>query len=61
MTDQLSSFTAEQREGHAAYMAGKRPTANPYPWDGAETECKDWARGYAAARTDKARAKRRAR
>lgn len=60
MTDPSYRLSEEQREGYDAYMAGKRPTANPYPWDGAETECKAWARGYAAARTDKARAIRRA-
>lgn len=34
-------------------------TANPYPYGTARRECTDWARGYAAARTEKKFANRR--
>lgn len=40
-------------------MRGDRMTANPYPYATARKECTDWARGYAAARTDKIAANRR--
>lgn len=60
MTAQPSNgYTAENREGYTAYTKGRPFTANPYPWEGAQKECIEWAAGYAAARTDKARANRR--
>lgn len=49
-----------QMDGYRAYLAGERPTDNPYSnstelgtFSGAV-----WAAGYAASRTDRARANR---
>ncbi|WIC89132.1 hypothetical protein SEA_OTTAWA_86 [Arthrobacter phage Ottawa] len=54
----LSSYTAEQKEGYAAQRAGKRFTANPYPYATAQRESEHWARGYSASRTDTIRERR---
>lgn len=54
--------TKIEMAGYRAYLAGEPPTANPYKY-GTEAEalrCKLWAAGYAASRTDRARANRAA-
>lgn len=48
--------------GYRAYLAGEPPTANPHKY-GSEAETlrsRLWAAGYAASRTDRARANRAA-
>lgn len=54
MTVQRSNLNEEQLEGYDAYQRGNRPQDNPYPWETAQQECRDWIKGFAAARTDKA-------
>lgn len=51
-----------QRTGYRAYLAGHPFTANPYKRDSAESIERQaaWFRGYAASRTDRARANREA-
>lgn len=51
-----------QMDGYRAYLAGERPTDNPYNNSTERgTVCGAvWAAGYAASRTDRARANRSA-
>lgn len=51
-----------QTEGYQAYLEGKHPRDNPYESgsEDSETKQKAWFRGYAASRTDRARANRAA-
>ncbi|MBG6184727.1 ribosome modulation factor [Arthrobacter sp. CAN_A214] len=51
-----------QRTGYRAYLAGLSPTQNPYKRESAESIERQiaWFRGYAASRTDRARANRQA-
>lgn len=55
-----SEIVTTQQEGYRAYLAGMKPTSNPYPRDSAlDLERQGaWFRGYAASRTDRARANR---
>ncbi len=47
-----------QQQGYRAYLAGLKPTDNPYKQDSEENKERQgaWFRGYAASRTDRARA-----
>lgn len=49
-----------QQEGYNAYLEGKEPTACPYKLGTPEGEAMGdaWFRGYAASKTDRARANR---
>lgn len=51
-----------QMDGYRAYLAGKRPTDNPYKntTERGTVSGAAWAAGYAASRTDRARANRAA-
>lgn len=49
-----------EREGYDARTRGLDRTANPYRFRTDEDRCRAWARGFAAARTDLARARRTA-
>lgn len=51
-----------QQEGYNAYLESKQPTACPYKLGTPEGEAMGdaWFRGYAAAKTDRARANRAA-
>ena len=51
-----------QQEGYRAYIEGKQPTACPYKLSTPEGEAMGdaWFRGYAASKTDRARANRAA-
>lgn len=51
-----------QRAGYRAYLAGESFRANPYTRESAESLERQtaWFRGYAASRTDRARANRAA-
>lgn len=51
---------ATQQEGYRAYLAGLAPTENPYPLDTEPERKTAWFRGYAASKTDRARANREA-
>jgi hypothetical protein len=56
-TDPLSKA---EREGYAARERGLDRTTNPYRYRTFPKECIAWARGFAAARTDLARKRRKA-
>ena len=49
-----------QQEGYNAYLEGQQPTACPYKLGTPEGEAMGdaWYRGYAASKTDRARANR---
>ena len=51
-----------QRAGYRAYLAGESPKENPYKRDSPENLERQtaWFRGYAASKTDRARANREA-
>lgn len=49
-----------QQQGYRAYLAGLKPTENPYPRDTDLERLEAWFRGYAASKTDRARANRAA-
>lgn len=51
-----------QQEGYNAYLEGKQPTACPYKLGSPKGEAMGdaWFRGYAASKTDRARANRSA-
>lgn len=51
-----------QQEGYNAYIEGKQPTACPYKLGTPEGEAMGdaWFRGYAASKTDRARANNQA-
>lgn len=51
-----------QQEGYTAYLQGLQPKDNPYPRDTPENTERQtaWFRGYAASKTDRARANRKA-
>jgi hypothetical protein len=49
-----------RQAGYDAYTRGLTRTANPYPYRTMTAECTAWARGFAAARTDLARQRRKA-
>lgn len=49
-----------QRAGYRAYLSGQSPRDNPHKRESAESIQRQeaWFRGYAASRTDRARANR---
>lgn len=51
-----------QRAGYRAYLAGESPKENPYKRESEESIQRQeaWFRGYAASKTDRARANREA-
>ena len=51
-----------QRAGYRAYLAGESPKDNPYKRESEESIQRQeaWFRGYAASKTDRARANREA-
>lgn len=51
-----------QREGYRAYLDGQRPTSCPYSRETPESVERQeaWFKGFAASRTDRARANRAA-
>lgn len=62
-TEITRSETLEiQRAGYRAYLAGESPKDNPYKRDTEESMQQQgaWFRGYAASKTDRARANREA-
>lgn len=53
---------ATQRAGYRAYLAGQSPKDNPYTRESADSVQRQeaWFRGYAASKTDRARANKEA-
>ncbi|WP_026821104.1 ribosome modulation factor [Arthrobacter castelli] len=51
------AFIDTQLDGYRAYLAGTPATENPQPRDD-PNQRQAWYRGYASARTDRARANR---
>lgn len=53
-------MTDPHSRGYEAFTKGQGRDANPYPYSTSPRECVQWAQGFAAARTDLARKRRKA-